>query len=49
MEVIPEEVEEIEGELPYVVLNLTGAAPKIAIPTIIYMSIAIYFDKLKLK
>jgi protein-S-isoprenylcysteine O-methyltransferase Ste14 len=28
-------------------MKITGAAPKIAIPTIIYMFIAIYVDKLK--
>src|SRR5674476_667778 len=28
-------------------MKITGAAPKIAIPTIIYMFIAIYFDKLE--
>ena len=28
-------------------MKITGAVPKIAIPTIIYMFIAIYFDKLE--
>ena len=28
-------------------MKITGAAPKIAIPTIIYLFIAIYFDKLE--
>jgi len=28
-------------------MKITGAAPKIAIPTIIYMFITIYFDKLE--
>jgi protein-S-isoprenylcysteine O-methyltransferase Ste14 len=28
-------------------MKITGAAPKIAIPTIIYMLVTIYFDKLK--